>query len=265
MDITQYLKRINFFGTLTPDLNTLTQLQHHHLFTVPFEDLDIYYGIPFALDKEAFFQKVVVNNRGGYCYELNSLFYELLTAIGFNVTYLSGRVGNGRQYGPEFDHMALMVTIDQVRWLVDVGFGDFALKPLAIIPGMVQNDGRCNYRITDGVLLDGIQYMNVEKWNGSKGIYVSEYLFTLTPRKFEDFEAMNQQQQISADSHFVKNLMCSLPLEDGRISIVNSRIIKTVNGSKRMKSIQDGSFQQYLLEKYFNIQFIVPAFAHQHS
>lgn len=260
MDINQYLKRINFYGTIAPDFNTLTRLQHQHLFTVPFEDLDIFYGHHFNLDKEVFYNKVVINHRGGYCYELNSLFYELLLACGFKASMISGRVGSNKKFGPEFDHMALIVEIDNMKWLVDVGFGDFALKPLAIMPGHVQNDGRCNYRINDNTELDGSRYLSAEKWNDSKGMFIPEYIFTLTPRTFKDFAQMNENQQTDPESHFVKNFMCSLPIDGGRISMVNNRIIKTINGTKRVRTIHDDEYRQHLLKKYFDIEFLIPGY-----
>ena len=35
--------------------------------------------------------------------------------------------------------MALIVELEDRKWLVDVGYGDFSLKPLAITPGEVQS------------------------------------------------------------------------------------------------------------------------------
>ena len=55
----------------------LKNLQKAHLLNVPFENLDVHNSIPIILDIENIYQKVVLQNRGGFCYELNGLFYEL--------------------------------------------------------------------------------------------------------------------------------------------------------------------------------------------
>ena len=72
-------------------------------------------------------EKIVVHNRGGFCYELNGGFAWLLRQLGFEVTYLNARVySRDGRLGMEFDHLALLVSIagSTDRWLADVGFGD---------------------------------------------------------------------------------------------------------------------------------------------
>jgi N-hydroxyarylamine O-acetyltransferase len=70
--------------------------------------------------------------RGGFCYELNGLFAALLRALGFQVTMLSAQVmGRQGRFGPDFDHMTLMVLLAE-RWLADVGFGDSFLEPMRL-------------------------------------------------------------------------------------------------------------------------------------
>src|SRR5262245_26694734 len=132
MDIEAYLKRIDYRGARTPTAETLRALHVAHLRTVPFENLSIHTGEPIVLEDEALFVKIVERRRGGFCYEANGLFAALLRALGFNVTMLSAGVANPEEgFGPDFDHMALMVTLDE-RWLVDVGFGDSFREPLLI-------------------------------------------------------------------------------------------------------------------------------------
>ena len=259
IETNRYLERINYSGKVASDLLTLQKLQRQHIFYVPFENLDIYYKIPVVLDIRNIYNKIVVNNRGGYCYELNSLFCELLRSFGFNVSMISGRVTSAKGgYGHEFDHMALAVEVADTKWLVDVGFGDFSLKPLAIDCGRVQSDGRKKYRIMNNTYVNGKKYMSVEKWNEGKKIFQPEYIFTLTPHKLQDFADMNDYQQTSPDSGFVRSLMCSLPTANGRISIVNNRIVKTIDGVKYPQTIRSDTHRQSILRKYFNINFEIP-------
>lgn len=255
MDIEQYLQRIGFTGPLNADIPTLGKLQRHHLFSVPFEDLDIYFKIPVALDIASIYEKVVMNKRGGYCYELNGLFCELLVAAGFHAHFISCRVAGAKGYGPEFDHAAIVVDIEGKKMLVDVGYGDFSLKPLIIERDLVQNDGRNNYIISDNVMPDGKKYMSVGKWNDKRRLFVQEYIFTLTPHKMKDFADMHHYQQTDPRSQFVRSLICSIPKKNGRISIVNNRMIKTVNGIKTIMHIDGEWHRQQLLRQYFGINF----------
>lgn len=255
MDIDQYLQRIGFTGPLTADIPTLEKLQNIHLFSIPFEDLDIYFKLPVSLDVASIYEKVVMNKRGGYCYELNGLFYELLIAAGFKAHFISCRVAGAKGYGPEYDHMAIIVDAGGKKMLVDVGYGDFTLKPLIIERDLVQHDGRNNYIISDNVMLDGKKYMSVGKWNDKRRLFVPEYVFTLAPHKMVDFADMHHYQQTNPKSQFVRSLMCSIPTENGRISIVNNRVIKTMNGIKTVMHINGEQQRRQLLKQYFGIDF----------
>lgn len=112
MNVRTYLERIDYNKVVQPDVETLIGLHRAHLLTVPFENLDIQLGQPIQLTEQAMWEKIIVHRRGGFCYELNGLFAWLLKQIGYEVTYLNGRVYNdaGRR-GREFDHLTLLVEI----------------------------------------------------------------------------------------------------------------------------------------------------------
>ena len=92
MDISGYLKRINYNGIVYRDLATLRELQYNHVFSIPFETLDIHNQIPILLQINFLYQKVIHDRRGGYCYELNVLFHNLLALCGFDVSMVAGRL-----------------------------------------------------------------------------------------------------------------------------------------------------------------------------
>jgi N-hydroxyarylamine O-acetyltransferase len=74
LDVDEYLSRIGYAGSREPTPATLEALHRHHLQTVPFENLDVPLGRVITLDPATLWQKIVVNRRGGFCYELNTLF-----------------------------------------------------------------------------------------------------------------------------------------------------------------------------------------------
>ncbi len=135
MDVEQYLRRIEYDGPRQVSSAALRDLHRQHLFTIPFENLDIALKTPICLDLALMYDKVVRRHRGGFCYELNGLFCELLIALGFRVQMLSARVRrDDGGFGPEFDHMLLRVDLEE-PWLVDVGFGDSFVDPIVFRAG----------------------------------------------------------------------------------------------------------------------------------
>src|SRR5215208_4215964 len=231
MNVDAYLRRINYRGSLAPTAETLRALQVAHLLAVPFENLSIHAGKPIVLEEDALFTKIVEGRRGGFCYEANGLFAGLLRALGFEVAMLAAGVANAAgEFGPEFDHMTLMVTLAE-RWLVDVGFGDSFLEPLLLDSRVEQAQGTHSFRIDAGD-----SHLILMKRNES-GDWKAQYRFPLQPYTFPDYEEMCRFHQTSPDSHFTKGLICSRVTEEGRITLSDKRFISTP-GPQRLREEQ---------------------------
>ncbi len=249
MDITAYLKRINHAGSLSPTAQTLRQLHVAHLLTVPFENLSIHWGEPIVLDDEALFEKIAVRRRGGFCYELNGLFASLLRALGFHVVMLSASVMNGRgEFGPEFDHMTLMVTLDE-RWIVDVGFGDSFREPLRLAEGPEQEQGQRAYRIEED---GGGRLVLIERGDG--GEWKPLYRFSCEPHVYKDYAGMCHHHQTSADSHFTQQRICSLATEEGRMTLSGMRLIITRGGERQERELENEKEYGEVLQTHFGIE-----------
>jgi N-hydroxyarylamine O-acetyltransferase len=218
INVSDYLVRIGVAGDLAANCPTLAILQRQHLLNVPFENLDIYWKRPIVLETESFFQKIVENKRGGFCYELNGLFDELLKGLGFETRLISGRVFNGKTHGPEFDHMAIMVNFGDEKYLVDVGFGDFASAPLRFVLDEMQSDSAGTFiiRRSDETSYDVAKIKDRE--------WVSEYVFQTVPRVLSEFSVMCDYQQYSEDSHFSKGRVCSLLTGKGRKTLTGKAL-----------------------------------------
>lgn len=228
MNVEAYLKRINYNGPVTPTPETLRDLQVAHLFAVPFENLSIHSGEPIVLEEDALFTKIVEKKRGGFCYECNGLFAGLLRALGFEVAMLAAGVAHREGgFGPDFDHMALMVTLGD-RWLVDVGFGDSFLEPLLLDERGEQVQGTRSFRIVE----DDDHLILMRRDDG--GEWEPQYRFSLQPYGFVDYEEMCHFHQTSPESHFTKNLICSRVTDDGRITLSGMKLI-TTSGSERQE------------------------------
>ena len=136
MDVDAYLERIGAPRPAAPTLDALAELALAHLYSVPFENLDIAAGRRLSVELEAIHDKVVTRRRGGFCYELNGLFAGLLRELGYDVTLLAAEVPEPRDGGPRHDraHLVLLVALDGPR-LVDVGWGEAYRRPFALRAG----------------------------------------------------------------------------------------------------------------------------------
>jgi N-hydroxyarylamine O-acetyltransferase len=247
MNTESYLKRINYDGPLTPTAETLRDLQVAHLRNVPFENLSIHKGEPIVLSDEALFTKIVEQRRGGFCYEMNGLFAALLRALGFEVSMLAaGVVHSEGVIGPEFDHMTLMVTLDE-RWLVDVGFGDSFMEPLLLDERGEQVRANGRYRIVESG-----KYLMLERADGAD--WKRQYRFTLQPHEFADYEEMCRYHQTSPESHFTKGRICSRATRDGRVTLSDMRLITTSGlGQRQEQQLEAQEEYDRILREQFGI------------
>lgn len=249
MNTDAYLKRINYSGSLEPTAETLRALQVAHLRTVPFENLSIHNDEPIVLEDGALFTKIVERRRGGFCYECNGLFAALLRALGFKVEMLAAGVAKSEGgFGPQFDHMTLVVTLDE-RWLVDVGFGDSFIEPLLLDSRDDQVQGSRAFRIVG----DGDHLIMMRRNPGAD--WEPQYRFTLQPHSFPDYEETCHFHQTSPDSHFTKGRICSLATEDGRISLSEMRLITTTGPQllRDERTLEDQEEYDRILREQFGI------------
>ncbi|HET9210774.1 MAG TPA: arylamine N-acetyltransferase [Thermoanaerobaculia bacterium] len=244
MDVAAYLERIGYRGPLDPTAETLRRLHLAHLYSVPFENLSIHWGEPIQLDGEALFEKIVTRRRGGFCYELNGLFATLLRALGFDAAMLSAGVGRANgDYSPDYDHMALLVTLED-RWLADVGFGDSFREPLRLDERGEQMEGDLAYRIEETG--DGRLILSRREEQG--GPWKPQYRFGLEPHVFADYAEMCHFHQTSPQSHFTQNRLCSLATPDGRLTLSGMKLIATRGGEKQERELDEREYAEALRE-----------------
>jgi N-hydroxyarylamine O-acetyltransferase len=251
MDRAKYLQRIGVDHTsIRADVESLRLLQRQHLLNVPFENLDIHWKRPIILDTDKFFSKIVEDRRGGYCYELNGLFNQLLRGLGFRTHLVSGQVYGGENgYSPEFDHMGIVVMVGNEEYLADVGFGDFTFEPLKIDLYEEQTDreGTFIVRPTEHGALE-IQKLTDGKWT-------PELLFNRTPRELNEFSERNEFQQHSPDSHFTRKKICSIVTEKGRKTLTADKFIVSNNAERVEAAVGSPERFDELLKQEFGIEY----------
>ena len=250
MNIKDYIKRIHYKGDLIQSLSVLKELQTGHLLNIPFENLDIHYGNRITLDMDKIYRKVVENNRGGFCYELNGLFNKLLKMIGFETKIVSARVYDSKRedFGKEYDHLAIIVTLDQEKYLVDVGFGEFAFHPLKLDMNIAQADPRGNF-IIEEYKHDYYKVSKIE--NNTKS---TEYIFTEVERDINEFIEMCNYHQTSPDSHFTQKKLITRPTKSGRITMTGTTVKITTYGKTTKEFHFDEQDYGRQLMEWFTIE-----------
>lgn len=220
-DLDAYLKRIGYEGPRTPTLATLRELHARHPDAIPFENLTSLLGQTVSLDIDDIAAKLVDAHRGGYCYEHGRLFRTALQAIGFQTVPLAARVlwGPPPLALPPRNHMLLLVDVDGVRWIADVGFGGVTLSaPLRLEAGIVQPTPHERFRLDR--LEDGDWLLQVQL--GERWQHV--YRFDLTAQLDADYLVSNFYVNAHPASLFVNNLLVARVTEGERHTLFNGEL-----------------------------------------
>ncbi|GGK33870.1 acetyltransferase [Yeosuana aromativorans] len=249
MNLERVRGRIQYFGEFKPTLDVLNDLQKQFLLHVPFENLDIHLNIPLDYSSKNVFNKIIENHRGGVCYENNSLFYDILKAIGFQVNFISGEMFKGLPLKNDLDHMhmALLVRIDDEIFLVDVGNGKSFGSPIPIIKKTYSKGEDSDY------IVDDFQDMKALYFKDSNGVLTPRYVFDLFPKKREDFKQACVFIETSTDSVFLKETLVSLYQEEGRTTLTGAKLISTKGVNKLTSYMSSIEELKTVLKSTFNI------------
>ena len=211
IDLDAYFQRIGHDGDRAPTLETLLALQLRHAQSIPFENLNPLLRLPVLLDPASLQRKLVHERRGGYCYEQNLLFRDVLRELGFTVAGLAARV---LWNAPEGEirpktHMLLLVDFMGAPYIVDVGFGNQSpTGPLRLETGVEQPAPHGLFRL---VLAEGDYMLE----SNVRGQWLPLYRFDLRKQERVDYEVANWYVSSHPSSHFVHHLLAARPVPGG--------------------------------------------------
>ncbi len=243
--IEQYLKRISYTGGTEPTLENLAALQRAHLMSVPYEDLDIYYGRESSLTFDCVFDKIVTRHRGGYCFELNGLFAWLLRSLGYRVEEYFGRWHAGEVLAvPLRRHRVLKVFLPEGEFIPDVGIGRvIPTRPFKCELETPQqlDDGKTYRVVADPILGKVIQCEE-------NGVFGNYYSFDEAPQQNLDFTYVHYYLANHPESFFRHRLMVHILTPCGRNSIVTTMDPETGEPVPELNVSQpDGTTEKTLL------------------
>lgn len=250
--LADYLQRIGFAGEPRADLATVTQMMQRQARTVPFENLDVQAGKLVSIVPEDIVAKIIPTNRGGYCYEVNSLFAMALEALGVRYRLIGARpiVGSVRKART---HMIIMAFVDGGEWLCDTGYGRFGLRQpidLSVRNTPIRQDFD-TYRLVDGpdedlkieVRLGGDEGDN---WNGA-------YTFNLSPFELVDFVPANYFNSTSPDAIFRQILLLVRHTETGRHVLAGDSLKTYERGVLTERKVELGELES-VVRDLFSLQ-----------
>lgn len=237
--IESYLHRLGVVKPDSANRSALLMLHAAHQRAIPFENIDVFTGIPLSLDQDALFDKIVKRRRGGFCYELNFLFSRLLNALGYPVRLMSAGVFNAEGVvGPAFDHLCLRVETGEGPYLCDVGFGRAPLHPIPLAASGRIEDPVGVFRLREHASArDGfgpphwsLDRVSSDRERRAENGWMPLYLFDSAEREIEDFLPQCGWHQNSPEAMFPRTLIVTRATRDGRISVRGHQWTRTVDG-----------------------------------
>ncbi|PIF46155.1 N-hydroxyarylamine O-acetyltransferase [Chryseobacterium sp. 52] len=246
-----YLKRIEV-ETLKKNigkLELLKTLHQMHPKNITFENIDTFTGEIPLLQLDAVCNKLIRLQRGGYCYEQNILFKNVLESLGFTVKVHLARVVWGSKDGTRTarSHMILTTDIEGVQYLVDVGFGSMTLtSPILVDTDIEQETPNGLFRLVNTAGFYRLEVLK-EEW-------LPIYKFSLEEVEFSDLEMANWYIATGPDSVFRKFLMITRVDEEARYALFNNTFsIRWNDGRKESSAITDFSQLVFTLKNNFNL------------
>lgn len=246
-DQERYLDRIRYKDAVKVTEGHLKDLHRAQLFSIPFENFDILLGRGISLKPESIFHKLVLNPRGGYCFELNGLFLLALHHFGFEARPLLGRVHlRGTPTGRS--HQVSLVTINGRNWLADVGFGGKHLPvPMPVEVGRpVSEDGE-TFRLIESDLFG--MMLQTENNDGWQNLYSFDFCHVCQA----DITYGNHFTSTHPESFFTYSRIAALPSADGHTSLLDTNLTIHEKGVEIKEELEEGLPYMNVLRRYFGI------------
>ena len=243
----EYMQRVGLSEIPPCTAEGIKTVQQAHLRNLPFENLDIIEGrIPLDLSEEALVDKMIRRRRGGICYEMNTLLSLVYSAMGFTTHMKAARI---KPDGTFLDHVFVLVEVptengDIEYWMSDGGFAFNYQTPLLFQMGLVQNDGRCDYRLDEAPDV-GEGYVNLMRMDD--GVWT--VAMTIAPGYVtrEEYQVRCDYYATNPNSRFKQGAVVGIDCPEGRITLSSNHIITYENGIRVSKDLDSPEqFKEYL-------------------
>jgi len=242
-----YLRRIGAAPAATAR-ETLIAVQRAHRLAVPFENLDIPLGRGIEIGPERLFDKIVERRRGGYCFEQNALFLDMLRALGFEARPLLARVWLMAESTPPRTHTLNLVELDGAQHIADAGFGAGYTPPMPLRADEVAtSDDGVRHRLRR----DPEHGWMLERDAGTG--WAPQYSFTTENVWPADLEAANHWTSTRPGTRFTTLRIVSKALPDGYASLVERTLTLSRGGVPEVNEIEGAESYRSTLANRFEL------------
>jgi N-hydroxyarylamine O-acetyltransferase len=251
MNLDAYLARIGYGGATVADYGTLCGIHRAHATAIPFENLDIQMGLAVDLALPSLERKLVVDRRGGYCFEHNSLFAHVLRALGFKVQEATARVRWSVPPGVKTPrtHCLLFVEAEDEDYLVDVGFGGNVLTgPLLLESREEQTTPHEMFRLRQ----EDDRVVQEAKLNDG---WTPLYAFDFAETHPADYELGNWFTSAHPNSIFINGLLGARAEPDRRYALFNNQLaVHSLNGGTQKRTLASAAEMRDALTDLFKLR-----------
>ena len=240
--VKNYLQSLNVSQQIN-SLEDISALADAHLKAYTFGNPKILIGETVPIDLPSIYDNLVVNKRGGYCFEHNKLMYEVLKSKGFEVTEHLARVVNNDTPRAPMTHRVTLLHHQGATYLVDVGVGFRSPSVVVKIGDTAQ----------PAISHLGIEY-KVLPVDADKGVYGMQLMekgqpfeatrFDLIENIEADFQMGNFYSYMNPEGLWRNNLVVSCYGEDSINSLRNNMYFKIY--ANRTEQIEITSFEQFV-------------------
>jgi len=222
--VQQYLEVLDVTAG-EPSFELLTTLTQRHIAMFAFSSIGVRLHDDLPLDLQSLFTRIVAGRRGGYCFEQNSLMFEVLQELGFEVDFKLARVIYGGDHLPGLTHRVTIATLDQHEYVIDVGFGPMGPPFPVPLRGQSIHSDDWTYRVHEP--RPGEFHMQQKTDDGP----FSLYRFDLGPYGAGDCEIGHFYSHHHPEATFVNNLVASRILKGEVRSLRNNTYFVTRPGN----------------------------------
>ena len=246
----RYFERIRYSGSPVANVQTLRDLHLLHLQHIPYENIDVFCLQGVKLDLETLTRKILLRQRGGYCFEQNGLFLMALTELGFKCHPNMARVHRNRlQPGGRTHHINLVELEGQI-WICDVGFGGSGYR----YPVLLQTD----------VAVEQMGEAYRLRKSNEHGLYLEknigqgwepQYTFKIDPALPIDMAMGNFYTSQSTDHVFVNAIVGTRMTERGRVTLNDHmfKIFDLTQGTLERETVTDFGAYTGKLEEHLGV------------
>lgn len=224
--------------------------------TIPFENLCIIENRTREITKENLTSKILDQNEGGLCYELNTILYFFLYENDFNPSLVRGVTYNhmNQQWsGTGNTHVVNLITHNGQAYVVDTGFGgNLPLKPVPLSGETVaSSNGEFRVERADSEHGDHIFYMKLnrkdEDWKIGYAFHSKEPI--------QDISELNEVQRIimeHPESPFNKKPLITKITDKGNITLTDTSFTQWVDNALNKEAIDEKRFNE-IKKEYFKL------------